>query len=145
MDCADVQAELIPYHLGTLEEAAADAMDAHLLTCAACLRGYLQRKRSLELSLLPPADARPSPAARARLRAAVQATFRPRLSSRLWRLWVRPIPLYQGVFAMTVAVLLFGLLTPLLREPPGWLSDEPRTLFPAVDRARLTPPDVRTY
>ena len=43
MDCADVQAELIPYHLGTLEEAAADAMDAHLLTCAACLRGYLQR------------------------------------------------------------------------------------------------------
>jgi len=53
-----------------------------------------------------PRSPRPSEAMRARLRADVEAAFRPSVVARVGRALRRPIPLYQGLVAAALAVAL---------------------------------------
>ena len=125
MDCQSVRQELIGYHLASLDdEAAYRAIDAHLMGCAECLRGYLELKRSVERSPAPEAE-RPSERVRLRLRASVAARFRPRVASRAWQWMRRPFPLYQGL-GVALLVLLIAALTPSLRRVLPWGAGAPR-------------------
>jgi anti-sigma factor RsiW len=75
MSCDVVTEELLAYHLGAVEPALRDTVDAHLLDCRSCLRSYLDIKRQVEDAALP--EGRPSPAARERLRSEVADRFVP--------------------------------------------------------------------
>ena len=156
MDCLATPPDLLRYHFGALPEDERAAIDAHLPRCQPCLLAYLRLRRAVETP--PPGvsagDARPSDAARARLRAAVAQHFRPRPRQRLWRLLGRPVPLYQSAAAALVLMLLTGLAvlrgaardapSPALRPcvPAEPASSEVRTrrspgaYYEAVDTAR---------
>jgi anti-sigma factor RsiW len=112
MDCTGVASHLVAYHLGSIEGEVRDAIDAHLLSCTACLKTYLALKRAADAR---PSD-RPSAEARARLRADVERTFaKPRSGeekgkeSNVVPLFRRRIPLYQGLaFAAVAAAIAFA-------------------------------------
>lgn len=106
MDCTGVASHLVAYHLGTVEADDRDAIDAHLLSCTACLKTYLALKRASDAR---PAD-RPSKAARDRLRAEVQRTFATPKEDvappNVVPLFRRRIPLYQGIAIAAVAAAI---------------------------------------
>jgi anti-sigma factor RsiW len=105
MDCTGVASHLVAYHLGSIEGEERDAIDAHLLSCTACLKTYLALKRAADAR---PAD-RPSPEARARLRAEVARTFASSKEENVVPLFRRRIPLYQGLaFAAVAAAIAFA-------------------------------------
>ena len=117
MDCSLIQANLIGYHFATASDDERGQVEAHLVACTTCLRTYLALKAHIDgagheanrgtiVEL-------PSEAARLRLRAAVQARFRPTLARRLGRSFSRPIPLYQGL-AVAAAVALAAMLGPTI-------------------------------
>jgi len=68
MDCELIRAALVAYHFGSVEEAARDRIEAHLLACPDCLKAFLALKREIETAEAGP---RPSEEARRRLRLAV--------------------------------------------------------------------------
>lgn len=145
MECSVVQDELIAYHFATLSDATRDALEAHLTGCAGCLRAYLLLKRQIEGGAAAPAEQpRPSEAARRRLRAAVQAEFRPVPWRRLAALFSRPIPLYQGLCAAVLATVLLAAAPPLLAQL-GRRAVIPAGPAQAVDSARQLADNVRTY
>jgi anti-sigma factor RsiW len=115
MDCTLIELELLPYHLGGLDGEEYDVVEAHLVECTDCLRAYMRMKRHFER-----APARPSDEMRRRLRADVEAEFRPQARELARRWFARPIPLYQGL-AVAAAVALVAMLTPELarRAVPG--------------------------
>ena len=132
MDCALV--DLVGYHFATIEDDDRAKVDEHLVGCTTCLRAYLALKHKVE-------DAeRPSDKTRQRLRVAVKARFTPSTVGRV-RAWLgRPIPLYQGLAAAVVAVVIAALVPTLVRRasvsaPSG----------PYVDSGRPVPESVAFY
>ncbi len=67
MDCRVIEADLVGFHFGILDGESRARVDAHLAGCGACVKAFLATKRAIESE----GEARPSDAARARLRAAV--------------------------------------------------------------------------
>jgi anti-sigma factor RsiW len=101
MGCLLNDGELVAYHLGNAGDEERERVEGHLVECPACAQAYVRLKRHFEHA---PA-ARPSDALRRRLRAEVEASFRPPLPGR-FRSWLgRPIPLYQGVAGAVLVAL----------------------------------------
>jgi anti-sigma factor RsiW len=113
MDCPLIEGNLVGYHLAALEEDDRSAVEAHLLGCGSCLRTYLALKTQMDRGGRDASG--PSEQARLRLRAAVQERFRPVPSRRLVRWLRRPVPLYQGVAVVAVAIAAAALLPTLAR------------------------------
>jgi hypothetical protein len=127
---------LIEYHFGTLEGPARTAVEETLLESEDALRAYLRLKRELDGAYS--AEDVPSPAAKARLRAAVQQEVGARQSQlaaaapalvpglragakaerrSLLAVFWRPIPLYQTLAVAAAAAVLVGFLG--LRQSGG--------------------------
>jgi anti-sigma factor RsiW len=111
MDCALIQGHLIGYHFATVSDDERAEVEGHLVTCTACLRTYLALKAHVDRGAVD--DEVPGEAARLRLRAAVEARFRPTHARRVGRWFTRPIPLYQSL-AVAAAVVLATALGPTL-------------------------------
>jgi anti-sigma factor RsiW len=160
MDCLNDD-RLLAYSFGALADEDAARADAHLCACVGCLRAYLALKHQLERGAersRPTAPARPSEAMRARLRADVEAAFRPGARARVQRALRHPIPLYQGLVAAAFAV---ALALPLAHRAggaePGPSAEAPgrpwplgKTVAPIhdgarVDTARLSPESLTIY
>jgi hypothetical protein len=109
MDCTLIQGNLIGYHFATVSGSERAEVEGHLVACTACLRTYLALKSHVDRGTLE--DEVPGEAARLRLRAAVQARFRPTPARRVGRWFTRPVPLYQGL-AVAAVVLLATALAP---------------------------------
>jgi hypothetical protein len=159
MECSSVQEDLIAYHLAALEAPQQDLVEGHLLRCSACLRAYLLLKRQMDRGQAQGAEAagaadadRPSAAARKRLRDEVQRRFArpapaPSAAVPLWQwlrlLVTRPIPLYQGVFAVVLGLLLMQAGA-LLWETP-WPGAHAPGAAAEVDSARRQISNVSLY
>jgi hypothetical protein len=113
---------LIEYHFGTLEGPARAEVEAALLASAEALRAYLRLKR--ELDGASGVDDVPSPAAKARLTAAVagevahrrlrvptpgRGAAAPKRAGILGVFW-RPVPLYQTMAVAAAVAVLVGVL-----------------------------------
>jgi anti-sigma factor RsiW len=134
MDCVVV--DLAAYHFGTLEEADRDGVEEHLLGCTSCLRAYLALKRRTAAGA---EGAAPSAAAREKLRSAVAARFRPTPWTRARAWMARPIPLYQGLAAAVLALVVASLLPALAEKAPEPLSGR------YVDSARPLAESITIY
>ncbi len=108
MDCDVIGVELTGFHFGDLEDEARRRVEAHLLACPLCLQAFLALKRTIET-----ADAKPSDAARSRLRAAVADQVTTRRPS--WAWWQRPLAV-----AVAAAAIMFAASTAsMLAASPG--------------------------
>ena len=111
MSCADIQPELVLYHFGTISPRTRPDVERHLLSCRACLEGYLALKRHLESE--PESGPRPSQQARLKLRAAVEREF------------ARPLPIQVrwrratswGLAVAAAAAIAFIALQGMPRTP----------------------------
>jgi hypothetical protein len=137
MDCIEVKNTLVPYHFATCSDEERDGVDGHLVGCTECLRAYLALKRAVERGA--GVEEAPSAATRARLRASVAAEFSPSAPARFTRWLRRPIPLYQGLAAAAVAILVASLLPELVRGP------RPLREGAFVDTARTTAESLTIY
>lgn len=141
MDCRLIQGELIAYHFATTREEERERIDEHLLGCTTCLRAYLRLKRHIERGAT--LGDRPASAVKQRLRADVEAAFRPSGRERVRRWLRRPIPLYQGIAAAAVALLLAGagplLADALSAKPPASATNE------RIDSSRPSPQSLTLY
>ena len=113
MDCPLSDADLACYHLGAIDDDARDAIETHLCACPGCLRAFLATKRAIERPL------RPRDEVRRRLRADVEATFRPSVLARLRATLARPIPLYQGLAVAACLALVVGVLPTIAHRDPA--------------------------
>jgi anti-sigma factor RsiW len=85
MSCTTFQSGgLVGYHFGEVTAQERSEIELHLIECRDCLREFLAIKRQIETA---EAGARPSSAARARIRAAVAGEIRPRKQSVSWWAW----------------------------------------------------------
>jgi anti-sigma factor RsiW len=132
---------LLTYYLGASDAPERERVDAHLAACGGCLRAFFDLKHHVEQSVSPTHPPRPSGATRERLRANVAAAFRPTVRSRLRRALWRPIPLYQGVAAAVVAVVL-AVTVPSLRGRSRHVAPPSGE---RVDTARLSPESLTIY
>jgi anti-sigma factor RsiW len=140
MDCTLIQGHLIGYHFATVSDDERAEVEGHLVTCTACLRTYLALKAHIDRGSTD--DEAPSEAARLRLRAAVEARFRPTPARRVGRWFSRPVPLYQSL-AVAAAVLLAAALAPSLAravhpEPTARAAER-------VDSARASAESLTIY
>ena len=101
MTCESIEPELVAYHFGLLEGDARDAVESHLATCPSCVRAFVALKRAIEVGEADPA--RPSRAARDRLRRAVAREVNPVAPRRTWE---RPV-----AFAIAASVVLAATAT----------------------------------
>jgi hypothetical protein len=105
MDCDVMKSELVAYHFGVVDDGARRAAEEHLLTCAGCLFDFLALKREIET-----ADARPSRAARDRLRLAVARELGAPPRRAGWAWWERPLALGLAGFTLVGAIFAVHLL-----------------------------------
>jgi anti-sigma factor RsiW len=140
MDCTLIQGHLIGYHFATVSDDERAAVEGHLVSCTACLRTYLALKNHVDRGAVD--DEAPSEAARLRLRAAVQARFRPTRARRVGRWLARPVPLYQSL-AVAAAVLLATALGPAVAHAihPGPAAHAAER----VDTARASAESLTIY
>jgi len=90
--CESIRPELIGFHFGVAALAERTSIEAHLMTCSACLRELLDVKSAIETG----ADsARPSDAVRLRIRASIARAFHKRT-----RWWDKP-----AAFAFAASML----------------------------------------
>lgn len=121
MDCELTRPYLIEFHFGEIDDQPRLLVEAHLLLCPACLRQFLALKRAIEIS-----EAKPSEAARARLRDAVaREVASPGPAA--WSWWQRPL----AVAVAAVAVLLAAATVNVMAASPGrapqaWSKPGPR-------------------
>jgi hypothetical protein len=138
MDCTGVAGLLVEYHLGAVSDAEADAIDAHLVACSACLRTFLAIKRASDRA----ESERPRPEVRARLRAEVVRAFPPPGSMKV-AVFARRIPLYQGValaaLAASIALVLPNVVQRLSREGDN------RAGATAIDTSRTRAESLHIY
>lgn len=142
MDCSLIQIDLVAYHLGAIDEAARERVEAHLVECAACVRAYITLKRHAEQGA-----ARPSYAAKMRLRDAVSAEFETSPRARIRRWLRRPIPLYQGIAAAAV-IAIAALAAPQIARLTGQAAKPPPAAIAGgerVDTARPSPDSLSFY
>jgi anti-sigma factor RsiW len=140
VDCQLIQRDLIGYHLGTVSDGEREAVETHLVGCASCLRTYMALKAHGDRAAH--GDEGPSEAARVKLRAAVEARFRPTAARRVGRWLKRPVPLYQGLTVAVVLALAAALAPPLARalQHPSAAQDSQR-----VDSARPAAESLTIY
>lgn len=142
MDCSAVASVLVAYHFATASDEERAAVDAHLVACRSCLETYLALKRAADAQSRD--HERPSPDARARLRAEVARTFGARArrssSTRSATFLARRIPLYQGVVAAAVAAAL-ALAIPRLVTP----KPEVGSGTPLLDTSRASAQSLSIY
>ncbi|MCC6335100.1 MAG: zf-HC2 domain-containing protein [Myxococcales bacterium] len=100
MTCEELQGDLVAYHFGEVPPAGRDAVEEHLVSCAACVKRFVALKREIELGESGP---RPSATARARLKAAALAEVAKPL--RPWRWWERPLAFGLASAAVMVALV----------------------------------------
>lgn len=139
MDCTLIQGHLIGYHFATLADDERAAVEEHLVACGECLRTYLALKSFVDRG--SPAEPGPSEAARLRLRAAVEARFRPTPARRVTRWLRRPVPLYQGL-AVAALVAVAAVLAPAVARIV--LHDDARSTE-RVDSARPVAESLTIY
>jgi anti-sigma factor RsiW len=134
MDCARLKDKLIGYHFGALADDETDAIDEHLLSCAACLRTYLTLKRANRS-----AEHRPSAEMRARLRQNVKAAVAKQKKAHFL---FRRIPVYQGLAAaaLAAAVTLVAPKLADLRPAPSRAG-----LHEEIDTSRQSAKSFRIY
>lgn len=121
MTCKRVSEDLVAFHFGTVTEDQRTAVEAHLPTCADCLRAYLAVKREIETAA---STQRPSDAARARLRRAVAREIGAEASTRPWTWWERPLAF--GLAGAAVFAAVFAVQT--LSTSSGTLPNGARTV-----------------
>jgi anti-sigma factor RsiW len=109
MTCERTRAALIAYHFGVATDEERNAIEAHLPACSACVVELVTLKRAIEVD-----DARPSPAARDRLRAAVAAELQPRARRR----WERPLAFAFAAAAIVAAMFATQSMTTGPGAPP---------------------------
>jgi anti-sigma factor RsiW len=140
MDCSLIQAHLIGYHFATVSDDERREVEGHLVACTACLRTYLALKAHVDRGSRQ--DETPSEASRLRLRAAVEARFRPTPTRRVRRWLARPIPLYQGLAVAAVLAIAAALGPTLARvvhpEPAARAAEQ-------VDSARPVAQSLTIY
>jgi anti-sigma factor RsiW len=135
MDCSLIQERLIGYHFAAVSDGERGAVEEHLVECKECLRTYLALKAHVDRGTSD--DDAPSEAARKRLRAAVEARFRPTPARRVRRLLTRPIPLYQGL-AVAAALLVAAALGPTVARvvrpgPAAHVAERVDTARPSAE------------
>ena len=131
MDCPLIEGHLVGYHLAALGEEDREEVEAHLLSCRSCLRTYLALKTHLDHGGREAAA--PSEAARLRLRAAVEERFGPSRARLAVRWLRRPVPLYQGIAVVALAVAASVLAPVLVR---AFERDQSAHAAERVDSAR---------
>ena len=104
MKCEEIEADLVGYHFGTLDEDARRALEEHLCGCGACVRAFVETKRAIETSEDAPA---PSETARARLRRAVATELG--VAPRTW--WERPLAIALAASVVLIAGATMHALT----------------------------------
>jgi hypothetical protein len=110
MTCERIEPELVAFHFGETDGALRDEIEAHLVSCPSCVRAFVGIKRAIETQ--QEAEARPSRAARDRLRRAVAREIAPE-PARKW--WERPV-----AFAVAASlVLAAGATTRAITSGPG--------------------------
>ena len=140
MDCTLIQTHLIGYHFATISEEERAGVERHLVECRGCLRTYLALKAHVDRGTSD--DDAPSAEGRARLRARVEARFRPTATRRVRRWLTRPVPLYQGLAVAAVIALGAALAPSLVRA----LSPQPSAHFAErVDSARPIAQSLTIY
>jgi hypothetical protein len=150
MDCtvesdAAISEKLLAYHLGTCTEAEKAAIETHLLACTACLRAAMVLKVALDRGEDGP---RPSEWVRKRLRADVEKAFKTSAPARARAWFQRPIPLYQGLCAAAVAVLVGALAPRFFASSGAQIDHAPRVFAPArerVDTSRAASESLTIY
>ena len=122
MSCDEIEAELVGYHFGTLDDDVRRRVEEHLAGsaeggpadsphagCAACVRAFVEIKRAVETNEDAPS---PSPAARAKLRRAVARELAPRA----W--WERPLAIALAASVVMLAGATMHALTTTEGAPP---------------------------
>jgi hypothetical protein len=123
--CGSIRPHLIAFHFGIPAsdgEANREAIEAHLLSCTACLRELFEVKRAIETAEdVPP----PSEAIRIRLRVAVAAAVRPDAPPRRW--WHRPLALAFAGSALIASMAATEMMTaaPSAPVPIPSIDDPP--------------------
>jgi predicted anti-sigma-YlaC factor YlaD len=112
MDCRLIQPHLVAYHFGTAGAEERRDVDAHLVTCRACLSAYLEIKRHAEV----PGDEEPGDALLARLRADVAREIRPTVVARVQRWLAGPVPRYRVASAAALVLLVAALVAREARQ-----------------------------
>ena len=147
MDCRLIQGELIAYYFATTSEEQRGRVDEHLVACTSCLRAYLRLKHQIEHPNVEGEGGsarvdRPSAETKRRLRADVEAAFRPSTSDRVRRWLRRPIPLYQGIAAAAVA-LLVASAGPILAN--AFEDSDSAVTSERIDSSRPSPESLNFY
>ncbi|MGH7296301.1 MAG: anti-sigma factor family protein [Polyangiaceae bacterium] len=140
MDCTLNQSLLIGYHFATVTDGERSEVEKHLVDCQSCLRTYLALKAHVDRGTSD--DDAPSDGARARLRAAVEARFRPTPAWRLRRWLTRPVPLYQGLAVAALLLLAAALGPAVIRAVHPGSSTH---FAERVDSARPTAESLTIY
>jgi len=138
VDCTLIEERLVAFHFGMIEmegEGEERArVEGHLEGCGRCLRSFLEIKRAIEEGI--GMEARPSEAARERLRREVARAFAPR-AARLPRGFV-----WAGAAAAAL-LLSLGLYLGALRTRPGAAPSSAGAPAGEVDSARGEPESLR--
>lgn len=121
MSCEPVRSELVAYHFGTVSAEARSQIQAHLLACPDCLREFFAVKDEIETAA---SVARPSDAARARLRQAVVREVTGDSPRRPWAWWERPLAFGFACAAVFAAVFAVQVLSTSAGSLPHALRDE---------------------
>ncbi len=133
MDCQLIRGELVAYHFGAVEERVRDQVEAHLLECPACLRGYLALKREIETAQAGPA---PAQAARDRLRRAVAQELSQRRGAAAQPGWWRR-PLAFGFAAASAAAVMLAVVSVRAQlHQRARIAEEPAGQVQALERGK---------
>jgi anti-sigma factor RsiW len=120
MDCDVTRTDLIDFHFGEIDDQPRLRVEAHLLSCPACLREFMAIKRAVETT-----GTRPSEAARERLRAAVAREVAP-LGRAAWSWWQRPLAVAVAAAAVVLAAATVNILAAGPgRAPHAWSKPDP--------------------
>ena len=131
MKCTQVQPGLVAYHFGIVSDEARGDIESHLLGCGECLRSFLALKRAIETG---DNSAKPSVAARERLRSAVAQELGARMPRRQWSWWERPFAFGFAGSAVLASVIAMRVLTSGPGSPPRSM---PSLVVPADPNMRV--------
>lgn len=139
MDCTAVAENLVAYHVGAIEDADREAIEAHLVDCRTCLETYMAIKRAADRAN----QERPRPEVRDRLRMEVLAAFPKKSDEKPARVSFlrRRIPLYQGVALAAIAAAITLAAPSVLKR----MQRAPSQPAPLVDTSRTHAESLTIY